>query len=60
MFKFLFGRNEKKSKHNQDEYTPEMKDQKPLHDKSEGGEFLDDVVEFEEPTSSAGEENIRG
>ena len=60
MFKFLFPRSEKKPKKDQEEYTPEMKDHKQLHDKSEGGEFLDDVVEFEEPPSAVNEENIQG
>ena len=58
--KFNFPGSEKKSKKNQEEYTPDMKDHKQLHDESEGGEFLDDVVEFEEPTSELNEENIQG
>ena len=60
MFKFLFPGSEKKSKEDQEEYTPEMKDHKPLRDESEGGEFLDDVVEFEEPPSADKVENIQG
>jgi hypothetical protein len=60
MFKFLFPGSEKKSKKEQEEYTPEMKDHKPQHDESEGGEFLDDVVEFEKPPSAGNEENIQG
>ena len=58
--KFHLPGSEKKSKRDQEEYTPDMKDHKPLHDESEGGEFLDDVVEFDEPPTSAEEENIRG
>jgi hypothetical protein len=60
VFKFLFPRSEKKPKKDQEEYTPEMKDHKQLHDESEGGEFLDDVVEFEEPPSAVNGENIQG
>ncbi|HET7003392.1 MAG TPA: hypothetical protein VFI33_18845 [Puia sp.] len=58
--KSVFPKSEKKSRKEQEEYTPEMKDRKQLHDESEGGEFLDDVVEFEEPPSPDNEENIRG
>ena len=60
MFKFLFPGSKKKSKKDREEYMPEMKDRKQLHDESEGGEFLDDVVEFEEPPSPVSEENIQG
>ena len=60
MFKFLFPRSKNKSKKDQEEYTPETKDHKQLHDASEGGEFLDDEVEFEEPPSAVNEENIQG
>ena len=59
-FTLLFPGSKKKSKKNREGYEPEMKDHKQLHDESEGGEFLDDVVEFEEPPSSVEEENIRG
>ncbi len=60
MFKFLFPGSGKKSDKDQEEYTPEMKGHKQLHDESEGGEFLDDVVEFEKPPSEDNEGNIQG
>jgi hypothetical protein len=59
-FKVPLTGSEKKYKKDQEEYTPEMKDRKQLHDESEGGEFLDDAVEFEKPPSADNEENIQG
>ena len=60
MFKFLFPMFGKKYKNNQEEYTPDLEGHKQIRDESEGSEFLDDVVEFEETPSSVKEENNQG
>jgi hypothetical protein len=60
MFKFLFTMFGKKLKDNQNEYTPDLEFYQQIHDETEGSEFLDDAVEFEETTPSAKEKDDPG